>query len=963
MAAPTAVSRPSRTRLPTIARTLATAAACALGVWTCTDEPSPKTTPEAPPEPPSETLEQPQLLPPPQVEIAGCEETLRTPLTCRTAAKSSVLRLYVPGDVSPTVRVEPDGPTELAVSPHDDGGAHVEVKVDASARALVVETTGAEPWRIALSPMPPAPAFDALHEDAAHAADAQSLAALLPRLDALMPTLPDVRRVDALSLRMLIEHQLGRGDAATTTGERALDLALRTGRVGAAIETAQVLAWQHLHEGDDAGARWLVDLQGLHLQLDVDATRRAGWHYYRGLLARHTGDLRGALLGFQASQELARRMGDRSQELSAATQLVVLLGALGRAKDQGAAIDRALAIVEARPTKHCPDALELDNVAWALLSDRALDPAPPRVDALFDRIDSMLAPGSDCDAASYAAQPALLADVQLGRALVALSREDTMAAKRALEEVTVESLFPGMPPWMLYTRGLLALREGRTKDAVAAVIAAAKAADAPGAADDPDPRLPWRLALLRGHAYAQGGRRDAALEAFLDAERIVDRLVGAVGVDQGREGLTARAHEGAAQAIEMLLGSGRVQAAAAVARRSRSRAFRRLAGAERVARLDVATRKKFADRLEAYRRESERIRAELEDAWRLDSSARDAVLREHARARADMREQLQAAYALLDEAGTPEEGSLAAPEAGELWLLFHPRPEGWAAFALTHRAIHAELLPALTEDLAPTRASELLLAPFDEEIEAASSVKVMPVGSLHAIDFAALPWRGDALLASRPVAWKLDVSKPAEPPGASRRRALVVGDPATRLPGLGRLPAAAREAEAVAKLLGARGFDVTLRVGEEAASSKVAPLIPAVELLHWAGHGRRWDDAWDSRLPLAGEAALELRDVLAFASVPTTVVLTGCDTGRTDRGVAAGAGGMHLAAGFVVAGASLVVAAGSEVDDRLAQEFGADLYADGEGLPDAGIEGVRRASLGLRRSGRADWTGFRAWVP
>jgi tetratricopeptide (TPR) repeat protein len=948
------VSRVPRATLGRIARTFVPAIAWLVSPAGCKEEASERTPAAVP------VAEPPALLPAPEVEIAGCEETLRTPLTCRVATRDFVLRLYVPGDPAPTVRVEPGEPRQVGVKPHTDGGALVELKVDEHAHALIVETAGAEPWRIALAPMPAAPEFDALHEEAAQASDAATLEALLPRVDAMMKELPEERRVDALRLEMLIEHQLGRADAAEKTGEAALDLALETGRVGAAIETAQVLAWQHLHRGDDAGARWLVDLQSLHAPLDLDATRRAGWHYYRGLLARQLGDLRTALAAFESAEEIARRLGDEPQELSAAAQRVILMGALGRSKEQREGIERVLELVGGHEAR-CEDALELDNVAWALLPEHGTAPPPGEVDALFGRVEALLVEGGPCDPKDHPSHGGILADVALGRGLAALGHGDLAAAEAALDEVSEEALLPAMPPWLHYARGLLALRQGNPKDSLAAAMAAEKAAADPGSAADPDPRLPWRLSLLRGHAHSRAGNRDAALRSFLEAERIVDGLVGAVGIDQGRESLSAQAQEGAAHAIELLLQTDRVAEIARIARRSRGRTFRPIGGAARAAQLDGPARERFAAELDAYRHQSERIGDELEGAWRLDRASRDAVLREHAKAREGMRQHLQAAYAILDDERGDEEPALSGPLPGELWLLWHSRPKGLVGIAITSDGVRAQALPDLPLGADSAQLAELLLRPFEAEIEAASSVLVLPSGPLLEIDFAALPWRDDVLVASRAVAWKLDVARGSARVREDGRRALVVGDPATRLPGLGRLPEASAEAEAVARTLEERGFSVVLRRGDQATSSEVMSAVVAVDLLHWAGHGRRGDDGWDSRLPLAGEAALDVRDVLALPSVPRVVVLTGCETGRTGRD--AGAGGMHLAAGFLVSGSQLVVAANADVDDELARAFGTLLYAPEGGLPETGIDGVRRASLALRDAGRAEFTAFRAWVP
>src|SRR5690606_40288459 len=131
---------------------------------------------------------------------------------------------------------------------------------------------------------------------------------------------------------------------------------------------------------------------------------------------------------------------------------------------------------------------------------------------------------------------------------------------------------------------------------------------------------------------------------------------------------------------------------------------------------------------------------------------------------------------------------------------------GWAAFAITSDRVRAHALPRLPEPEDSAQAASLLLAPFDDEIEASKSVVVLPMGPLLDVDFASLPWRGDALIANRALGWKLDAGGAARA-GTLECTALVVGDPATRVLERGRLPVAAGEGDAVARALRARGFD------------------------------------------------------------------------------------------------------------------------------------------------------------
>ena len=131
----------------------------------------------------------------------------------------------------------------------------------------------------------------------------------------------------------------------------------------------------------------------------------------------------------------------------------------------------------------------------------------------------------------------------------------------------------------------------------------------------------------------------------------------------------------------------------------------------------------------------------------------------------------------------------------------------------------------------------------------------------------------------------------------------------------------------------------------------------AVDLLHYAGHGRRAGlSGWDSALVLADDTSLGVDDILALARAPA-VVLSGCETGTSDAHALAG--GMNLGRAFLLAGARSVIAASGVLDDAIAAEVSAELYAafaPGEQL-DAPAA-LRRALLAVR----ARHPGERAWA-
>jgi CHAT domain-containing protein len=175
------------------------------------------------------------------------------------------------------------------------------------------------------------------------------------------------------------------------------------------------------------------------------------------------------------------------------------------------------------------------------------------------------------------------------------------------------------------------------------------------------------------------------------------------------------------------------------------------------------------------------------------------------------------------------------------------------------------------------------------------------------------------------------------------------------------LPTAAAEGEAVERRLVELGWRVSRLSGEDAAFERVLDGLAQSDWLHYAGHGIVGGrSGWDSGLPLAGEAILDVSAVIGAPRVPAAVVLSACDTAGTAN--ARGAG-MQIATAFLIAGARFVIASQGEVRDADAARVSRALYeAAGNGLE--GPELLRAAVLALHAAGEpmSTWTGFHAWV-
>jgi CHAT domain-containing protein len=160
----------------------------------------------------------------------------------------------------------------------------------------------------------------------------------------------------------------------------------------------------------------------------------------------------------------------------------------------------------------------------------------------------------------------------------------------------------------------------------------------------------------------------------------------------------------------------------------------------------------------------------------------------------------------------------------------------------------------------------------------------------------------------------------------------------------------------------ASGWHVTVLAAEAAIHADVLTGLATADWLHYAGHGFS-TTGWDSALPLAGEAELDVRSVVALPRVPGAVVLSGCRTGTIDD--RDGAGGQHLAAAFLLAGSRFVIATSADLEDEDGVTVATALYSALQRHPAMeGAELLRTAMLEANaRHGFVAWRHYRAWQP
>jgi len=209
--------------------------------------------------------------------------------------------------------------------------------------------------------------------------------------------------------------------------------------------------------------------------------------------------------------------------------------------------------------------------------------------------------------------------------------------------------------------------------------------------------------------------------------------------------------------------------------------------------------------------------------------------------------------------------------------------------------------------------------PLRGELERLDSLTIVPARALGIVPFAALDPDGDGA----PLVETTSVNVEAAlrdvrnarifALGAGVAPQLIAGDPDASGDAewtFPRLPGAAREAELVAQL-----FNTTALIGSQSTVDAVRTKLPGAEYVHIAAHGYSDGDAGvaDSFLALTGARLTAFDIQRTRLERNPLVVLSAC---RTGLGRALDSGIIGLARGFLLAGASSVIASLWNVDDE-----------------------------------------------
>jgi tetratricopeptide (TPR) repeat protein len=874
-------------------------------------------------------------LPAPEVEYSGCWAVYLPGPVC-TLHPTRELKFWVKIDPGTKVEVRAGGQHLKTAGEESGNGRRYKLSIPHRVSKLTVQLSlpdgrRSPVWALRLVE-PEVPAWQAEIVELQSNGKSKELSALLAQLRKVAPP-----KEQGLILWMLADRALldGDDDKAAEYLEQGIAADRAENRLNREVEKVGRLTRLYLDHGRFSNAR--RTLATLRLPSEAPANSKYLEAYYQGLLADRVGDYRSALQQLRNAADLAERVGMSSYRCQAEQVLARLYQDVGLSQKALELFERLRTVPESDFEKPCDKGSLLTNWAWSRLRARESgeegeDPTPlfEKARAIFD--------DNDC------ARPDQRLNARLNLAFAHLQAGRTRKAQAALDEARPLEADASLRErlWWPDLEGRLALDRGNPKRALELYTELEQTAR-----DASSSEARFRALLGQADTLLALGQRAAALAVLAKADRSIDEQSWQIPVHEGRDAFVAKREATTRLYVELLLEGGQRQSAFSLARRARSRLLRQL---------EMQTR--LTQDLSRYWTSRDAMDRQAAEEWKLPGDqlkrARESLKREHAHALAA----LDCTLAERRDRDASGKGDPSPLHSGEVILAYHPLPHGWVGFAADERGIEVSRFelpaPANTD---PEVLAQKLLEPFRPAIERAERVRVLPYGRLWSVDFHALPFGGEPLLARHVVVYGLDL--PARPlAAASGRRVLLVSDPK------GNLPAAREEATVVAAVIPAwgSGWSLTRLDGSAAQAAAVRKALPGTGLFHYAGHGTfAGFGGWDSGLELADGSRLTLGDLLALRRMPAWVVLSSCEGARSSE--QAPGEGIGLAHAFLLAGAQAVVAATRPVTDRVGRDLVRELYRGWKPGVDLSRQ-LRQAQLACRRRDpAADWASFRLFEP
>ena len=915
--------------------------------------------------------------PPLTVRYHGCAAVVREAegLFCETEP-AAALHLWI--ESAPSAELWLDG-EPLGLPEPATGGLRVTRDVADLGEAAVIRATrdgSHREWRLALRPYLPPEWLVRARQLRKHGEHELARAVLEEWLSRPLPL-----ALRARATGLLARAVLSSGDAkeAVMLLREAVPMDLEAGLVKAASDDSVAMAFyliRNLGRFDEA-AQVLKDEDG------VITAYPGGWArlpYYRGLLARDTSSTREAIQRFEEAMRRSERIGLTANYTAAGHQLGEVYAGMGRTHDVIAVYDRmrraippdadscvwaghhhnfAAAVLEAMDEE--TDGLDIAGAS--ALGVVASDPAEALKRALSWYEDGcMERPISYVSALANRGRAALLA----GQFDAAAEWMDRARSRRA---ATMDDDDRNRPDWRTLDWAVVDARVAFARRDTEAALVAFDELDL-RASRSLSAKHVWLAAVGRARVHESVGRLREARESYAEAEIRLDRYTLLVPLGEGRSSSLALRRHATQAYVDLLIRLGDAETALQVSRNARARLLAGVRSPARIAELPPQDRENLSARLARYRDARRDLENAAELLWVTPARERRRAEADYEAARKHASRQLEAALASATAAGALG-AELPPPGDNEVSLYYFSGAGGWYGFVADADSVRVvELGRVDLEHSTPAALTMALLSPFEDEIRRARRLRLVPSGPLRGLDFHALPWGKGQLIDETTVVYGLDVAPATEKRGWEGRAA-VIADPE------GNLGQARVGRRLATRGLQDAGWAVEERVGgttigaatpstdevRPASGSGVRELLETVSFVHYAGHGRvKGLDGWASGLPLADGGELTVGDILALASVPRWLVLSGCETGRSISEAAEE--GLAVAQAFLVRGSRVVIATSRLIpdDSGLANAlYGEHRTWDGLGpnLADA----VRAALVRMRDARNGNWSSWRIMVP
>ncbi len=547
--------------------------------------------------------------------------------------------------------------------------------------------------------------------------------------------------------------------------------------------------------------------------------------------------------------------------------------------------------------------------------------------------------------------------------------------------------------WML---ALIAIKENKADDALARAREAVAIAE-----KTDDANLLWNTYHALAGALELKGQDKDAIDAYEKALAHLGRALLAAGGENERQGYmsTGRVRDVYKDAVALLLKAGKTARAMELLELSRDAMLKQMFDPTKIQSKDPKVRATL-DKYEKSRARVQGLQKQLSQAMESSTASRSdaqvkALSEQIAKTRQEMNQvvlDLKVSHRHLFQALAMDPQNLVGRRsdlpAGSVLVEYFVAEDALYAFViaanLSQPAVvrvnvtSAQLEETITDfvDVLITdadkqhkdkklavkieqlgrRLDDWLLEPLRPHIKGASTVIILPFGSLYYLPF-------DALVVSEegaPVRYAIEdfrlsiqtattlehLLKPARP--RSTGTLLAISNPD------GTLPGAQRE---VARIVKSAMPDAQVLGKDTGTVKKFQEMAGSFRYLHLATHGVLDADPRKSHLKMSdGPLTVELITGLqGLEQANELVVLSACDT-ATEKGHAAGDELVSLAIAFAMAGAPALVASLWEVSDDSTAELMATFYRAMESSGGAGqtdrLDSLRNAKLNLLRTQR-----------